>query len=133
MAELAGTRWLASTAQIYTGRPAKLDVGLDVAVVRFGWRPMAMPLRAWISVESGSMRGTGVSLATPQITSERWVAAGAGFGIAWQMRPWIRLFGANETMLAIERARFSNGQGLVIYAPNPMSFRTIAGLEIGWQ
>jgi hypothetical protein len=63
----------------------------------------------------------------------RWIAAGAGFGIAWQMRPWIRLFGANETMLAIERARFSNGEGIVIYAPNPMSFRTICGLELGWQ
>ncbi|HUS27911.1 MAG TPA: hypothetical protein VMZ53_05365 [Kofleriaceae bacterium] len=132
-AELAGTRWIESSAQIYTGRPAKLDVGLDVAAVRFGWRPRNMPLRAWLGVESGSMRGTGVSLPTPQFSSERWLAAGAGFGIAWQMRPWIRLFGANETMLAIERARFSNGQGMVLYAPNPMSFRTIVGLELGWQ
>jgi hypothetical protein len=133
LAEVAGTRWLSSSAQIHSGRPAKIDVGLDVAVARVGWRPRHMPLRAWLAVESGTMRGTGVSLPTPQFSSERWVAAGAGFGIAWQMRPWIRLFGANETMLAIERARFSNGQGMVIYAPNPMSFRTIVGLELGWQ
>jgi hypothetical protein len=133
LAEVAATRWLESSAQMYTGRPARLDVGLDVAAVRVGWRPPLMPLRAWFAVESGSMRGTGVSLPSPQFSSERWLAAGAGFGIAWQMRPWIRLFGANETLLAIERARFSNGQGMVLYAPNPMSFRTIVGLELGWQ
>ena len=133
LAEVAGTRWLASEAQIHSGRPAKLDVGLDVAVVRVGWRPATLPLRAWLAVESGTMHSTGVELPSGQFASERWVAAGAGFGIAWQMRPWIRLFGANETMLAIERARFSNGDGVVVYAPNPMSFRTICGVEIGWQ
>jgi len=133
LAEVAAARWMESSAQMYTGRPAKLEVGLDVAAVRVGWRPPLMPLRAWFAIETGSMHGTGVSLPTPQFSSERWLAAGAGFGIAWQMRPWIRLFGANETLLAIERARFSNGQGMVLYAPNPMSFRTIVGLELGWQ
>jgi hypothetical protein len=49
------------------------------------------------------------------------------------MAPWIRLLGATETMLALERVRFSTGDGIVVYAPSPMSFRTICGLEIGWQ
>jgi hypothetical protein len=55
-----------------------------------------------------------------------------GFGIAWQMAPWARLFGSTEVLFAIERARFSH-DGMDLYAPAPMSVRTSCGLEVGWQ
>lgn len=133
LAEVAATRWATSVAQFHDGAPAKVAVELDAASARYGWRPIHMPLRAWLAVETGSMRGTGIVLPNQQLESGRWLAAGAGFGIAWQMRPWIRLIGATETMVAIERVRFSMGDGIVVYAPSPMSFRTICGLEVGWQ
>jgi hypothetical protein len=133
LAEVAATRWATSVAQFHDGAPAKVAVELDAASARYGWRPTAMPLRAWLSVETGAMRGTGAVLPNQQLESGRWLAAGAGFGIAWQMRPWIRLVGATETMVAVERVRFSMGDGIVVYAPSPMSFRTMCGLEVGWQ
>jgi hypothetical protein len=133
LAELGATRWFSSSSQLHTGRPAKVDVDLDVAVARYGWRPHELPLRAWLGVEVGNMKGGDVQLDNAQLAGGRWVAAGAGFGIAWQMTPWIRLLGTTEAMIAIERVRFSNGEGMVMYAPAPMSFRTTCGLEVGWQ
>ena len=133
LAELAGTRWVASAAQFHDGAPAKVDVDLDVAAMRFGWRPAALPLRAWTSVEVGHMYGNNIRLPGDQLESGRWIAAGGGFGVAWQMTPWIRLLGTTETMLAIDRVRFTLGDGIVVYAPSPMSFRAAAGIEVGWQ
>lgn len=133
LAELAGTRWVASAAQFHDGAPAKVDVDLDTAAMRLGWRPATLPLRAWTSVEVGHMDGNNVRLPGEQLESGRWVAAGGGFGVAWQMAPWIRLVGTTETMLAVERVRFSLGDGIIVYAPSPMSFRTSVGLEVGWQ
>jgi hypothetical protein len=133
LAELGATRWFTSAAQFHNGRPAKIEVDLDVAVARYGWRPYELPLRSWIGVEVGNMRGGGVQLPTAQLAGGRWIAAGAGFGIAWQMKPWVRLLGTTEAMLALERVKFSMGDGLVVYAPSPMSVRTTVGLEVGWQ
>lgn len=133
LAELAATRWVTSAAQFHNGRPAKVDVDLDVAAARYGWRPYELPLRAWLAVEVGTMRGAEIQLPSEQLEGGRWIAAGAGFGIAWQMKPWLRLLGTTETMLAIERVRFTTGEGLVAYAPSPMSVRTTVGLEVGWQ
>ena len=79
------------------------------------------------------MHGDGVDLPNPQISDGRWIAAGSGFGVAWQMKPWIRLFGGTEIMVAVERVRFTGGDGMVVYAPSPMSVRTTCGLEVGWQ
>jgi len=132
LAEVAVTRWFASAAQIHDGEPAKVDVNLDVAAARFGWRPPTMPLRAWLGVEAGTMRGSDIALPSEQLASGRWIAAGAGFGVAWQMTRWARLVGFTESMVAIERVRFSLGD-LVVYAPSPMSFRASCGLELGWQ
>jgi hypothetical protein len=133
LAEIGGSRWLASAAQLHTGAPAKLNIELDAATLRYGWRPPIMPLRAWVAVEVGNMHSSGVQLPSAQLESGRWVAAGTGFGIAWQMTPWARLVGATETLLAIERVRFSLGDGIVVYAPSPMSVRATCGIEVGWQ
>lgn len=133
LAEIAGTRWVASAAQFHDGAPAKVDVELDTAAVRIGWRPTDIPLRAWLAAEGGSMRGSNIVLPAQQLESGRWLAAGAGFGIAWQMTRYARLVGTTETMLAIERVRFSLGDGIIVYAPSPMSVRTTVGLEVGFQ
>jgi hypothetical protein len=131
LAEIAETRWMVSEAQIHTGGPARVDVGLDATAVRLGWRPALLPLRAWASVEGGSMYGTGVSLDNAQLGSGRWLAAGTGFGVAWPISRWVRLVGTTEVMVAIERVKFSLGDGMTVYAPSPMSARATCGLEIG--
>jgi hypothetical protein len=133
LAEVAGTRWLHSYAQFHNGAPAVVNVLLDTAAGRFGWRPKDLPLRAWAAVEFGLMAGNSVDLPSQQLESGRWVAAGVGFGVAWQMNKWLRLVGTNESMVAIDRVRFTMGNGIVVYAPSPMSFRASAGIEVGWQ
>lgn len=133
LAELAGTRWLDSYAQFHDGAPAVVNVFLDTAAARVGWRPKHLPIRAWTTLEVGMMDGSNAKLPSEQLESGRWIAAGAGFGVAWQMTKWVRLVGTNETMLAIDRVRFTMGDGLVVYAPSPMSFRAAAGIEVGWQ
>jgi len=133
LAEVAGTRWLDSYAQFHDGAPAVVNVMLDTAAARVGWRPAHLPLRAWAAMEFGMMDGSSTEVPGEQFDSGRWIAAGAGFGVAWQMTKWLRLVGSNETMLAIDRMRFRTGDGLVVYAPSPMSFRASAGIEVGWQ
>lgn len=133
LAELGAARWFASGAQLHAGSTRRVDVDLDVAVARYGWRPTRMPLRAWLAVEVGSMSGTGLARPTMSVDDGRWIAVGSGFGIAWQMRPWARLFGGTEVMLALDRARFALESGVIAYAPAPMSVRTMCGLEVGWQ
>ncbi|HEX5058861.1 MAG TPA: hypothetical protein VFV99_05845 [Kofleriaceae bacterium] len=133
MVEVAGTRWLDSYAQFHDGAPAVVNVFLDTAATRVGWRPARLPLRAWAAIEFGMMDGNSTKLPGEQFDSGRWIAAGAGFGVAWQITKWLRLVGSNETMLAIDRMRFRTGDGLVVYAPAPMSFRASAGIEVGWQ
>jgi hypothetical protein len=133
LAEVAGTRWLDSFAQFHDGAPAVVDVLLDTASARAGWRPRHLPLRAWATVEMGMMDGVTNELPAEQFDSGRWIAAGVGFGVAWQMNKWLRLVGTNETMLAIDRMRFKTGDGMIVYAPSPMSFRAAVGFEVGWQ
>ncbi|HSN27106.1 MAG TPA: hypothetical protein VLT45_12495 [Kofleriaceae bacterium] len=131
LAELAETRWVMSAAQIHTGAPARVDVGLQATALRLGWRSPVMPLRAWASVEGGSMYGTGVELDNAQLGSGRWIAAGSGFGVAWPINRWVRLVGTTEIMIAIERVKFSLGDGMTVYAPSAASARATCGLEIG--
>jgi hypothetical protein len=133
MAEVAATRWALSEAQLHAGAPGHVDVGLDVTAMRIGWRSEDKPLRGWASVEVGTMYGDGVALANAQVGEGRWVAAGAGFGVAWPMTKWLRLVGSTEVMLAIDRVRFSLSDGQVVYAPAPMSARATCGIEVGWQ
>ena len=131
LAEIAETRWMTSAAQLHGGAPARVDVGLDATALRLGWRPPAMPLRAWAAVEGGSMYGTGVQLDNSQLGSGRWIAAGAGFGVAWPINRWVRLVGTTEIMIAIERVKFSLGDGMTVYAPSAASARATCGLEVG--
>jgi hypothetical protein len=130
LAELAEAKWLASGADRSNSH---VDVGLGVTAARLGWRPEHRPLRAWLSAEVGSMDGTGTNLSTSQPNSGRWFAAGAGFGVAWPMTPWLRLVGSTEALLAVERVRFEQSDGVVLYAPSPVSARATVGIEVGWE
>ena len=125
LAEIGATKWLASGAD-HTN--SHVDVGLGVMALRLGWKPRPA-LRGWLSAEVGAMDGTG----TDAPTSQRWVAAGAGFGVEWPLLPWLRVVGATEILLAIERVKFEQANGGVIYAPSPMSARATLGIEVGWQ
>ena len=131
LAELGAARWTTSASQPHDGAPAPVDVNLDVTLARYGWRPTHLPLRAWVAVEVGSMNGSGVDLG--QIAAGRWIAGGSGFGVAWQMTDWVRLVGGTEVLFAFERVRFTGTDGIVVYAPAPMSVRTTVGFELGWQ
>ncbi|HUJ60474.1 MAG TPA: hypothetical protein VLX92_18360 [Kofleriaceae bacterium] len=131
LGELAEMRWFASSIVLHAGAPARVDVGLDATAARLGWRPAHLPLRAWVSAEIGSMEGTGIALSNPQVGSGRWVAAGAGFGVAWPMARWIRLVGATEVAFAFERAQFHLDDGAIVYVPSPMSARATLGIEVG--
>lgn len=126
MAELSATKWLASGADKSS---AHVEVGLAVTAARVGWRPENLPLRAWVSGEYGSMNGNG----TNGESEGRWFAAGAGFGVSWRLEPWLRLVGSTETLIAIERVKFTAATGQVIYAPSPISARATLGLEVGWE
>lgn len=129
LAELAATKWLASGADRSTSH---VDVGLGVTAARIGWRPENRPLRAWIEGEVGSMDGSGTNLSTTD-PGGRWYAAGAGFGVGWPMTPWLRLVGSTEALIAIERVRFTESSGAVIFAPSPVSARATVGIEVGWE
>jgi hypothetical protein len=131
MGELAATKWLASGADGHAA--SHVDVGLGVTSARIGWRPEHHPLRAWLGAEVGSMDGTGTNLASSQPNSGRWFAAGGGFGIGWPLTPWLRAVGSTEVLLAIERVKFAESNGTVLYAPSPISARATFGIEIGWQ
>ena len=133
MLEIGEARWLASSQKIRYGTPAQVDVGFQVTAARFGWRPERLPLRAWLAVEVGQMNGSSDTLATSQTGSGRWIAAGSGFGVGWQMAPWIRLVGTTEIDIAFQRVRFTLSDGVVVYQPAPASARATCGLEIGWQ
>jgi len=129
LAELAATKWLASGADRSTSH---VDVGLGVTAARVGWRPEDLPLRAWVAGEVGSMDGSGTNLSTTD-QGGRWFAAGAGFGVGWPMTPWLRLVGSTEALIAIERVRFTEASGAVIFAPSPVSARATVGIEVGWE
>lgn len=131
MGELAATKWLASGADGHEA--SHVDVGLGVTSARIGWRPEHHPLRAWLGAEVGSMDGTGTNLSSTQPNSGRWFAAGGGFGIGWPLTPWLRAVGSTELLLAIERVKFAESNGTVLYAPSPISARATLGIEIGWQ
>jgi hypothetical protein len=49
------------------------------------------------------------------------------------MKDWVRLVGGTEVLFAFERVRFTGTDGIVVYAPAPMSVRTTVGFELGWQ
>jgi hypothetical protein len=99
-------------------------MGLQVTTMRAGWRPEALPLRAWGAVELGSMSGT-------RTESDSWAAVGAGFGVAWQMSPYARLVGAVELMVPVGTNGIALDGGPEVWQASPATARSSLGIEVG--
>lgn len=132
-AELAVARWGNGGVFLHEGAPAHVAVGLDLAMLRVGWGPARMPIRVWGSTELGEMSGQGFQLGDPRVGSSRWVAIGAGFGVAWPMLPNARLVGSFEAAVPVLRPTFMLETGDLVYRPSPVTTRVAFGLEIGWR
>lgn len=130
--ELAVSRWVPQTATFEVGAPAGVVVGLDILTVRVGWRPEHVPLRAWVSGEIGALHGSGMAVQDPRAGSGRWLALGAGFGVAWPMTQNARLVGTVELAVPLERTRFALRDGAELYRPSAAAARCAFGIEVGW-
>jgi hypothetical protein len=131
--ELAAATWLPSSKVLFAGAPGRVDVALDMVIVRLGWGPQDVPLRAWLSGELGSIDGRGVAFERGEGGSARWVGAGAGFAVAWPMTRHARLIGVIEAVVPLQRARFVLEHGTEIYRPDLATARCGLGLEVGWR
>jgi hypothetical protein len=132
-AELGATRWMRGHQVLHTGAPGRVDVRLDVATLRLGWGPEHLPLRGWVAGELGSIQGEGVALEDGRSGSGRWIAAGAGFGVAWPMSTHTRLVGLVELAVPLVRARFLLQDGTELYRPAAANARCGFGFEVGWR
>ena len=101
--ELGAARWRKTSAYLTPGAPGGVELGLETLAIRGGWSPEDMPIRAWGGLEVGRLAGGGVALVESRPATGRWVAASAGFGVAWPIARHFRLIGSIE--LAIRRAR----------------------------
>jgi hypothetical protein len=126
-AELALARWVPDAATHEQGAPA---LSLEVATVRVGWRASAMPLRAWLAGELGSLARADLDHAS----TRRWTALGAGFGVAWPMAPNARLLGTIELAVPLERGEITHMMPPAPepYRPGVAAARCAFGIEIGW-
>lgn len=127
VAEVAESRWLPSSTLSRLGNSGHIDVSLMVTALRIGWGPEALPLRAWIAAEVGSLRREGVNM------QSRWTGAGAGFAVAWPMSPHARLVGTLEVVVPVETAALMMPDGTSAYRPDLATVRTGFGLEVGWR
>ena len=129
--ELAGARWLSSTATIDSTTTAGVDVRLSAAALRAGWRFGAV--RAWIGGEGGRLNGTGVGLMAPHGGSGTWITAGGGAGVAWRLARHVRGVVGVDVEIAIDRVQFALDSGEVIYRTSLIALRAGAGIELGWR
>jgi hypothetical protein len=65
-------------------------------------------------------------------SSHRWVAAGAGFGVAWPMSDQARLVGNVELAVPLQRndLKMTTGEP---YEPDAAAARCSLGIEVGWR
>lgn len=135
--ELALGRWKPRETYVVTETPEHVELGLDVWTVRGGWASMAMPLRGWALFEAGELAGPkGMPGVVPRMVmgdvpqNRRWLAAGAGFGVAWPVADMVRLFGAMEIAVPLDREHLALDHGAA-YTPDPLVARYSVGLEVG--
>ena len=130
--EVAGASWASSSRSLTAGAPAHVAVHLDTLTFRAGYAA-AIPIRGWVVVDAGAIGGEGVALPSTQDGSAPWIAAGAGFAVAWPIVHGVRLVGTVEALVTIERSvRFELSDGYVVYQPAWMSARTSFGVELDW-
>jgi hypothetical protein len=131
--ELGGARWARSAMYLSTGAPGAVDVGLITGIVRIGWSPPDMYIRAWGSFEMGPMSGEGIALVDSQLGTGRWTALGGGFGVIWPMFQHVRLVGTVEFLAPVQQVKFVLRDGGEIYSPSAAVARCALGLELGWR
>jgi hypothetical protein len=130
--ELSATRWMRSSGFLADGAPGRVDVRLDVATLRVGWRSQRLPLRGWLGGELGQVLGQGVALDDAQIGHGRWIAIDGGFGVAWAITEHARLVGTIELGIPLASAQFLLQDGGLVYSPERVTARSGIGLEVGW-
>ncbi len=135
--ELGVSRWVPQETYVVAETPERVELGLDVWTLRGGWASASMPLRAWVLVESGELAGqrqvTGYIARMVGAVDEdrRWLAAGAGFGVAWPMSDRARLLGTVELAVPVEREPMMMTSGKP-FEPEAAAARCNLGVEVGW-
>ena len=116
----------------------RVELGLDVWSFRGGWQSRTKPLRGWLLAEVGELASPDamigavprmVTMTTP--SARRWVAVGAGFGVAWPMSDHARLVGTLELAVPVDRKQMMLEAGA--FEPDPAAARCALGLEVGWR
>lgn len=130
-AEIGFVRWATRSAYLVAGAPARVEVGIDAALVRAGWSPPEMPLRAWLGGELGAMRGSGAALADARDGTAPWAAVTAGFGVGWPMTRHAQLVGTFEIAVPTSRVHFTLAESGNIYSSSAIAARCAFGLEVG--
>lgn len=131
--ELAGSRWVATTAEVGTG--TGVEVGMSAIALRAAWSPTER-VRGWIVGELGSQRGMGVGFAEASAGSGRWLAVGGGAGYGWPLAPHLTAVVAGELEVAIERTAFAlagGGTGSTVYEAPRLAPQARIGLELSWR
>ncbi|HVK85901.1 MAG TPA: hypothetical protein VM513_17395 [Kofleriaceae bacterium] len=131
--EAAVAHWAPQRKSLQGNAPAGVVVTLQVLTLRAGWGPAGMPLRAWGTVELGSLSGEGMAVTTPREGAGRWTAVGGGFGVAWPMSPYARLVGSIEVVVPVGTTRFTLEGGTELWRPGVAAARSALGLEVGFQ
>ena len=137
--ELALGRWKPEDTYVVIadGSAERVELGLDVWSLRGGWASRTKPLRGWMLAEVGelsnpaAMRGVARMMTMSMASERRWVAVGAGVGIAWPMAEHARLFGSIELAVPIDRKSIMLESGE--FEPDPAAARCSIGLEVGWR
>lgn len=136
--ELGMGRWVPQETYVVAETPERVELALDVWTVRGGWASKTMPLRAWLLAEVGELASSrqvtgAIARMVGAVEKERrWVAAGAGFGVAWPMADRARLIGTVELAIPVERTPMMMMTGSE-FEPDPAAARCNLGLEIGWR
>ena len=135
-AEVGGARWASSPKYLIMGVPNHVDIELTTLIVRAGWLPTHMPLRAWVGGEMGPMTARNIDapdMRIARVASSRWVAAEAGFGVACPMAEHARIVGTFEIGVPIVRPELMLAEDGEIFRPYPTTARCSFGLKMGWR
>ena len=133
LAEIGETSWLATVrVPRFTSVRRRISTSASTSrrrAVSAGVRKI--PLRAWGTAEVGLRCRARARRSRPARAGGSQPAP--AFGVAWQMTRWFCLVGSTEVLGAFDRVRFSLGDGVVLFAPAPVSARATCGIEVGWQ
>jgi hypothetical protein len=135
--ELALGRWRPEKTYVVVDTPQRTELGLDLWTVRGGWAARTKPLRLWMLAEVGElanadgMLGVARMITMAMPSGRRWVAMGAGIGVAWPMAEHARLIGTFEVAVPVDRNTVMLERSE--FRPDPAAARCALGVEFGWR